>query len=173
MNSTVDDRIEIHQGDITKLDVDAIVNAANDNLGPGGGVCRAIHKAAGPKLAEACAAIGGCPTGEARITPGFDLPARHVIHGVGPVWAGGDKNEDGLLASCYRHCLALAAENDCRTLAFPALSTGIYGFPLVRATNIAVNTVREVLEQAGLPERVIFTVFGPDAEQAYRDVLGR
>ncbi|MCG8360724.1 MAG: O-acetyl-ADP-ribose deacetylase [Kiloniellales bacterium] len=173
MATTVDEQIEIHQGDITKLTIDAIVNAANDRLAPGGGVCGAIHRAAGPALAEACAAVGGCPPGEARITPGFELPARFVIHAVGPVWHGGDQGEDGLLASCYRNSLALAADKGCTSIAFPAISTGIYGFPLTRATNVAVSTVRELLAADTPVERVVFAVFGADSEQAYRDVLGR
>ncbi len=123
------DRIEIVEGDITRLDVDAIVNAANQMLAPGGGVCGAIHRAAGPELAEACARLGGCETGEAKITPGFRLPARYVIHTVGPVWGGGESGEEVLLAACYRNSLALAAEHGLSTIAFPAISTGIFGFP--------------------------------------------
>ena len=133
--------IEIVVADITTLDVDAIVNAANSALAPGGGVCGAIHRAAGPKLAEDCARIGQCPTGEARITGGFRLPARHVIHAVGPVWRGGGEGEDAELAGCYRSSLALAEENGLRSIAFPAISTGIYGFPPDRAARIAVKVV--------------------------------
>ena len=169
--ANVDSRIEIHAGDITKLAVDAIVNAANDRLAPGGGVCGAIHRAAGPELAKACAAIGHCPTGEARLTPGFALPARFVIHAVGPVWQGGGANEDALLASCYGNSLALAVESGARSIAFPAISTGIYGFPLDRATEIAVASVREALAEDASLERVVFCVFGDDAEQAYRGAL--
>jgi O-acetyl-ADP-ribose deacetylase len=139
------DRIEIVEGDITRLDVDAIVNAANTMLAPGGGVCGAIHRAAGPELAEACARLGGCETGEAKITPGFRLPGRNVIHTVGPVWGGGESGEDVLLASCYRNSLALAAEHGLRTIAFPAISTGIFGFPPDRAAHIAVATVLDGL----------------------------
>ncbi len=168
-----DDRIEIHAGDITKLDVGAIVNAANDRLAPGGGVCGAIHRAAGPGLARECAEIGYCPTGEARITGGYDLAASHVIHAVGPVWHGGRQGEAELLASCYRNCLALAKEAGLASIAFPAISTGIYGYPLADATRVAVETVRGWLADDETIERVVFCVFGADAEQAYRDALGR
>ena len=168
-----DDRIEIHAGDITKLDVGAIVNAANDRLAPGGGVCGAIHRAAGPGLARECAEIGYCPTGEARITGGYDLAASHVIHAVGPVWHGGRQGEAELLASCYRNCLALAKEAGLASIAFPAISTGIYGYPLADATRVAVETVRGWLAGDETIERVVFCVFGADAEQAYRDALGR
>ncbi len=168
-----DSKIHIHQVDITQLDVDAIVNAANERLAPGGGVCGAIHRAAGPELARACTALGGCPTGEARITPGFDLMARHVIHAVGPVWHGGARDEDRLLAGCYRHSLALARDNGLASIAFPAISTGIFGYPLERATDIAVDTVRAVLSQDETITRVIFAVFGTEVEAAYRTALGR
>ncbi len=168
-----DDRIEIHAGDITKLDVGAIVNAANDRLAPGGGVCGAIHRAAGPGLARECAEIGYCPTGEARITGGYDLAAAHVIHAVGPVWHGGRQGEAELLAGCYRTCLALAKEAGLNSIAFPAISTGIYGYPLADATRVAVETTRGWLAGDDTIERVVFCVFGADAEQAYRDALGR
>ena len=168
-----DDRIEIHAGDITKLDVGAIVNAANDRLAPGGGVCGAIHRAAGPGLARECAEIGYCPTGEARITGGYDLAAAHVIHAVGPVWHGGRQGEAELLAGCYRTCLALAKEAGLNSIAFPAISTGIYGYPLADATGVAVETARGWLAGDDTIERVVFCVFGADAEQAYRDALGR
>jgi len=128
--------------DITTLDTDAIVNAANESLAPGGGVCGAIHRAAGPELARACAAAAPCPTGEARLTPGFRLPARFVIHAVGPVWHGGGAGEADLLASAYRSTVRLAAEHGLSSLAFPAISTGIYGYPLGQATPIAVSAVR-------------------------------
>jgi O-acetyl-ADP-ribose deacetylase len=131
--------------DITTLDTDAIVNAANEALAPGGGVCGAIHRAAGPELARACAAIGGCPTGEARLTPGFRLPARYVIHAVGPVWRGGGAGEAELLTSAYRSSLRLAEEHDLENIAFPAISTGIYGYPLQEATKVAAATVLEDL----------------------------
>ena len=168
-----DDRIEIHAGDITKLDVGAIVNAANDRLAPGGGVCGAIHRAAGPGLARECAEIGYCPTGEARITGGYDLTAAHVIHAVGPVWHGGRQGEAELLAGCYRTCLTLAKEAGLNSIAFPAISTGIYGYPLADATRVAVETTRGLLAGDDTIERVVFCVFGADAEQAYRDALGR
>jgi len=168
-----DDRIEIHAGDITKLDVGAIVNAANDRLAPGGGVCGAIHRAAGPGLARECAEIGYCPTGEARITGGYDLAAAHVIHAVGPVWHGGRQGEAELLAGCYRTCLALAKEAGLNSIAFPAISTGIYGYPLADATRVAVETTRGWLAGDDTIERVVFCVFGADAEQAYRYALGR
>lgn len=154
--------------DITTLAVDAIVNAANSALAPGGGVCGAIHRAAGPELARACAAIGGCPTGEARITPGFDLPSRYVIHAVGPVWAGGGAREAELLAGAYDAALDLARDHACRTIAFPAISTGIYGYPLGAATTIAVRTVRAFGARAGSIETVHFACFGPAVLEAYR-----
>ncbi|MDH3475345.1 MAG: O-acetyl-ADP-ribose deacetylase [Rhodospirillales bacterium] len=167
-----DPRIEVYAGDITTLEVDAIVNAANDRLAPGGGVCGAIHRAAGPELARECAAIGRCPTGEARITGGYRLAAKHVIHAVGPVWHGGRAGEDDRLAGCYRHSLDLAREEGLSSIAFPAISTGIYGYPLARATGIAVETVGAWL--AAHPDfgRVVFAVFGAEAEQAYRAALG-
>ena len=164
--------LDIFEGDITQLDVDAIVNAANSALAPGGGVCGAIHRAAGPELAKACAALGGCPTGSAKITPGFRLAARHVIHAVGPVWHGGGEGEDDLLASCYRESLRLAGENGLKSIAFPAISTGIYGFPLGRATRIAVATVAEEAPKASI-ERVIFACFGNEAAAAYRSEIAR
>ena len=166
-----DDGLEIFQGDITTLEVDAIVNAANARLTPGGGVCGAIHRAAGPELARACRALGGCPTGEARITPGFDLPARHVIHAVGPVWDGGDFGEDGLLEGAYRASLELAKAEGLASIAFPAISTGIYRFPLERATGIAVAACRAHLKRETSLRRIVFAVFGAEAEAAYRQVL--
>ena len=161
-------RIRIHSGDITQLDTDAIVNAANRRLAPGGGVCGAIHRAAGPELARACEEAAPCPTGDSRLTPGFRLPARYVIHAVGPVWNGGSADEDALLASAYRSALDLARRNMLRSVAFPAISTGVYGFPMERATAIAVRTVCDWL--AGEPEfdEVTFVVFDGDAEEAYR-----
>jgi len=156
------------QVDITTLDVDAIVNAANAELRPGGGVCGAIHRAAGPELAGACAEIGGCPTGEARITPGFNLSAKYVIHAVGPIWQGGDAGEAGLLAGAYRTALALARAHECRSIAFPAISTGIYGYPLEEATRIAVETVRAFGEDAGTIEQVHFACFDPQTLETYR-----
>lgn len=153
--------------DITTLAVDAIVNAANPQLAPGGGVCGAIHRAAGPELARACAAVAPCPTGEARLTPGFGLPARYVIHAVGPVWQRGRAGEPALLASAYRNTLRLARARGLRTVAFPAISTGIYGYPLDQATRIAVRAVREELAGGAPPDEVIFACFGPDALAAY------
>jgi O-acetyl-ADP-ribose deacetylase (regulator of RNase III) len=154
--------------DITALDVDAIVNAANEALAPGGGVCGAIHQAAGPQLAAACAAAGPCPVGQARITPGFRLPARHVIHAVGPVWHGGGAREAELLASAYRAALELARRHGLESVAFPAISTGIYGYPLQEATEVAVRTVRAVSLEGGTLRRVIFACFSPAVLAAYR-----
>jgi len=173
MAAAPDDRIEIHAGDITQLDVEAIVNAANAQLQPGGGVCGAIHRAAGRNLREACAKIGGCKTGDAVATDGYDLKAKYVIHAVGPVWHGGGQNEEALLASCYRTSLKIARQIGARSVAFPAISTGIYGFPLQRASEIAVETVRGFLAEDDSIEKVIFCVFGPEAEAAYRRALGR
>ncbi len=152
--------------DITTLQVDAIVNAANEQLRPGGGVCGAIHRAAGPKLAEACAVIGHCPTGEARVTDGFLLPARYVIHAVGPVWHGGGAGEEALLDGAYRSALAAAAESGLRSIAFPAVSTGIYGFPLLPATRIAVRAAREAMI-----DEVVFACFDERTLAVYKQVL--
>lgn len=168
---TLRERIAVVRGDITALDVDAIVNAANSGLRGGGGVDGAIHRAAGPELLAACRAIGGCPTGEARVTPGFRLKARHVIHAVGPVWQGGRAGEPELLASAYRESLLAAETIGARDVAFPAISTGVYGYPLQPATEIAVNTVCAFLREHALPERVIFCCFSDDAESAYRKAL--
>ena len=165
------DRIEIIQADITTLDIDAIVNAANSSLLGGGGVDGAIHRAAGPRLLEATRKIGGCPTGEARITPGFNLPARWVIHAVGPVWQGGDANEDELLASCYRNSLALAREHDIQTIAFPAISTGVYGFPMARSARIVIGEVAAGLVSNPTITRAIFALRGDDAFRNHRDAL--
>jgi O-acetyl-ADP-ribose deacetylase len=161
-------RLSARLADITTLDVDAIVNAANTMLMPGGGVCGAIHRAAGPELEAACARVGGCPTGDARITPGFRLPARFVIHAVGPVWRGGAAGEPAQLASAYRASLALAKSNGLRSIAFPAISTGIFGYPLDQATRIAVETVRaEMTADAGSIDEVVFACFSADALAAY------
>jgi glutamate-1-semialdehyde 2,1-aminomutase len=167
------ERISVHDGDITTLPVDAIVNAANERLAPGGGVCGAIHRAAGLELARACARIGSCPTGEARITPGFELAAQFVIHAVGPVWQGGNAGEEKLLASCYRASLDLAAENGARSIAFPAISTGIYGFPLEQAARIAIAAVRAGLARHGSIERVVFCCFGEEPTALYRELLAK
>jgi O-acetyl-ADP-ribose deacetylase (regulator of RNase III) len=156
--------------DITTLATDAIVNAANESLAPGGGVCGAIHRAAGPELARACAAIGRCSSGEARITPGFRLPAKFVIHAVGPIWRGGEAEEAELLASAYRSSMTLARENGVRSIAFPAISTGIYGYPLELATPIAVSAVREAAAASGV-EQVIFACFTPEVERVYRSFM--
>jgi O-acetyl-ADP-ribose deacetylase (regulator of RNase III) len=156
--------------DITTLDTDAIVNAANESLAPGGGVCGAIHRAAGPELARACAAIGGCPTGQARITPGFRLPASFVIHAVGPVWRGGNEGEAELLASAYHSSMQLAVENGVRSIAFPAISTGIYGYPLEEATRVAVSAVRDAAATSSV-KRVVFACFTPEVERVYRKFL--
>jgi O-acetyl-ADP-ribose deacetylase (regulator of RNase III) len=164
-------RITVVQGDITRQDVDAIVNAANESLRGGGGVDGAIHRAAGPELLEECIQIGGCPTGEARITRGYRLPARHVIHTVGPVWHGGGQGEAEKLASCYQNALRLAVENGARTVAFPGISTGVYGYPLEDATRIAVTTVRNCLaEMPGIAE-VRFVTFGDRATEVAERVL--
>lgn len=163
--------LDVVEGDITRLDVDAVVNAANEALAPGGGVCGAIHRAAGPRLAEACLSVGGCPTGDARITPGFGLPARRVIHAVGPVWHGGAAGEPALLADCYRASLALAAAEGLRSIAFPAISTGIFGYPLAEATRVAVDSVRAGLADAPSLERVVFCCFDSRTADAYRAAL--
>lgn len=163
--------LESWQGDITTLTVDAIVNAANSSLLGGGGVDGAIHTAAGPQLLAECRAIGGCPTGEARLTAGYRLPARQVIHTVGPIWQGGDHGEDELLAACYRNSLLLARAHGLTSIAFPAISTGAYGFPSGRACRIAVTTVRNVVADPGSIRRVIFVSFSAADAQRYRIVL--
>ena len=166
------ERIEVIEGDITDLAVDAIVNAANSSLVGGDGVDGAIHDAAGPGLLEECRTLGGCPVGEARITAGYDLPAKHVIHTVGPVWHGGTSGEDELLSKCYLRSLALAADRGVRTIAFPAISTGAYGFPTGRAASIAVREVRAFLDRApGRIDKVIFVCFDKSARRAYEVAL--
>jgi O-acetyl-ADP-ribose deacetylase len=165
------DRIALETGDITRLSVDAIVNAANSSLLGGGGVDGAIHRAAGPELLAACRALGGCPTGAARLTPGFRLPARHIIHTVGPIWQGGGAGEEALLAACYRNSLALAARHALRRVALPAISTGVYRFPLDRATTIAVTETRNFLAEDQILEQVIFVCFNAATLDAYRRAL--
>lgn len=159
-------RMVIHQGDITALAVDAIVNAANSALAPGGGVCGAIHRAAGPELAEECATLGGCATGDAKITAGYGLPALHVIHAVGPVWHGGGSGEAEMLAACYRRSLEIMQENALATIAFPAISTGIFGYPPDGAAELAVRTVAETLPDIPGLTQVTFCCF--DAASAER-----
>jgi O-acetyl-ADP-ribose deacetylase (regulator of RNase III) len=166
-----DGRIQIVQGDITKLDVDAIVNAANTTLLGGGGVDGAIHRAAGPELLAECRTLGGCRPGEAKITPGYRLPARFVIHTVGPIWRGGKHDEARTLANCYRNSLQLAVENEIKTLAFPAISCGAYGYPVKEAAQIAFTATREFLTVSDTPQKVIFAVWGEDIYDAYRDAL--
>ena len=164
-------RMTVVQGDITRQQVDAIVNAANERLLGGGGVDGAIHRAAGPELQEECRRIGGCPTGEARITKGYRLPARYVVHTVGPVWHGGDRDEPEKLAACYRSALRLAVENGARTVAFPGISTGVYGYPLEDATRVAMTTVRDCLQGMPAIEEVRFVTFGDEATRTAERVL--
>jgi O-acetyl-ADP-ribose deacetylase (regulator of RNase III) len=167
------ERIKIIEGDITKQEVDAIVNAANTSLLGGGGVDGAIHRAAGPELLEETRKIGGCPTGEARVSKGYRLPAKWVIHTVGPVWAGGHKNEENLLAGCYRNSLKAGAELGIKSIAFPSISTGAYRFPLDRATEIAMTETRKFLEANENPEKVVFVCFGEKVLKTYRGVFER
>jgi len=160
--------IAIVQGDITKLAVDAIVNAANESLLGGGGVDGAIHRAAGPKLLEECRKLGGCPTGQARITRGYRLPAKHVIHTVGPIWRGGVAGEPDLLASCYRSSLELAVKQNVASIAFPSISTGIYGYPIALACRIALRATQAFLERNVLPHQVTFVCFSAHDFDEYR-----
>lgn len=163
-------RMAVVEGDITRQEVDVVVNAANESLLGGGGVDGAIHRAAGPELLEECRALGGCPTGEARMTKGYRLPARHVIHTVGPVWSGA-RDDDPALASCYRNALRLAAAHGLASLAFPAISTGVYRFPFERAARIAVATTAMELERAPDIQRVAFVLFGEDARSRFQAVF--
>lgn len=164
-------RLELVKGDITKQCADAIVNAANTSLLGGGGVDGAIHRAAGPKLLEECQALGGCATGQAKITRGYNLPAKYVIHTPGPIWRGGSSNEEELLESCYASCLELAVENGCKKLAFPSISTGVYRFPLERAAQIAVRTIWEFLKTDRTLERVRIVCFDDVTLAAYSKAL--
>lgn len=165
------ERVEIVEGDITQQRVDAIVNAANETLLGGGGVDGAIHRLAGPELLEECRSLGGCPTGQAKITKAYRLPARWVIHTVGPIWRGGGNREDDLLADCYRNCYRIVESRGIRTLAFPAISTGVYAFPLERATRIALAETREFLRRSTSLERAIFVCFGRKTFQVYLETL--
>lgn len=167
----MNDRIEIVHGDITRLEVDAIVNAANRTLLGGGGVDGAIHRAAGPKLLEECKTLGGCAVGEAKITKGYNLPAKYVIHTVGPVWQGGNKGEDNLHANCYKNSLELAVEHKIKTIAFPAISTGLYSFPIERATKIALNTAKDFLTKDSKIEKVVFVCFSESDFNIYKNLL--
>ena len=166
-------QIEIRQVDITHLDVDAIVNAANNSLSDGAGVCGAIHRAAGPELLAECRGLGGCATGSAKITGAYHLSARHVIHTVGPVWQGGDHNEAELLGSCYRNSIQLAEQQQLSSIAFPAISCGIYGYPLVAAASIAIESTLLALGDCDLLDRVIFACFGDDVEKALQKALAQ
>ena len=167
------ERIEIIEGDITRQEVDAIVNAANTTLLGGGGVDGAIHRAAGPELLEETRTLGGCPTGEARVSKGYRLPAKWVIHTVGPVWAGGHKNEENLLAACYRNSLEAASNLDVKSVAFPSISTGAYRFPLERATEIAMTETKKFLQGNSSIEKVVFVCFGEKVLGIYKQVFQR
>jgi O-acetyl-ADP-ribose deacetylase (regulator of RNase III) len=163
--------IELIRSDITKLETDAIVNAANNSLLGGGGVDGAIHRAAGPELLEECKTLNGCETGKAKITKGYNLPAKFVIHTVGPVWKGGIFNEKELLAGCYRHSLELALKNDCNSIAFPNISTGIYRFPKDLAAEIAIREVKSFQEKHGKPEKILFVCFDEENYHIYQNIL--
>ena len=175
MEDQIRNRIKLIQGDITKFPVDAVVNAANSSLLGGGGVDGAIHRAGGPEILEACRAIvakqGGCPTGEAVITTAGKLPAKFVIHTVGPVWHGGNKNEPDKLANCYRNSLKLAQENNCRSVAFPNISTGVYGYPKPEAAKVAIKETVAFLEKNLLPEEVTFVCFDEENLRLYEELL--
>jgi len=173
MKKERDTKIDIIRGDITKLDVDAIVNAANTTLLGGGGVDGAIHRAAGTELLAECRTLGGCQPGEAKITRGYRLPARFVIHSVGPVWKGGERDEPEILANCYRSSLQLAVKNGLKTIAFPAISCGAYGYPIQEATRIAVEATREFLVENDKIDKVLFVLWSEDIYEAYRQALGK
>ena len=173
MDENVDMKVDIVRGDITKLDVDAIVNAANTTLLGGGGVDGAIHRAAGPELLAECRTLGGCQPGEAKITRGYNLPARSVIHTVGPFWTGGHRGEAEVLANCYRNSLRLALENSVKTIAFPAISCGAYRYPIIEAAKIAVETTREFLTKNDKIDKVIFIVANDEIHAAYERALPR
>ncbi len=164
-------KTEIHKGDITKLNVDAIVNAANTTLLGGGGVDGAIHRAAGKEFLEECKTLNGCKTGEAKITKGYNLPAKYVIHTVGPVWNGGNNNEDELLENCYRNSLKLAVDNGIKSIAFPAISTGVYKFPLERAAKIAIDEVTKFLNDNDEIKKIIFVAFDNTTYDCYDEIL--
>jgi len=170
---TRDDKIDLLRGDITKLDVDAIVNAANTSLLGGGGVDGAIHRAAGPKLLEECRSLGGCQPGQAKITRGYNLPAPFVIHTVGPVWSGGNRGEAEALANCYRNSLRLAAENEIKTIAFPAISCGAYRYPIAEAAQIALRTARDFLSATDQIDKVIFVLVSGEIFSVYKQLLLR
>jgi len=167
------EKIELYQGDITKIEVDAIVNAANKSLLGGGGVDGAIHKAAGPELKEETKTLNGAETGEAKMTKGYKLPAKYVIHTVGPVYNDGTKGEDELLKSCYENSMDIAAKNDMKTMAFPAISTGVYGYPIEEATNIAIDTVKEKLKEHSDIEKVYFVTFSDEDYNVYDNTLNK
>ncbi len=167
----MDERIVVEKGDITKMNVDAIVNAANNSLLGGGGVDGAIHRVAGHELVEYNRRLGGCLTGEAKISPGFGLPAKYIIHTVGPIWKDGNHNEDDLLANCYKNSLEMAVENSVKTIAFPSISTGAYNFPLERAVEIAVREVKNFLSKNDKIEKVIFVGFDDKTFNAYKKIL--
>lgn len=166
-------RIEIVKGDITTQKVDAIVNAANESLLGGGGVDGAIHRAAGPELLVECRSLNGCPTGEAKITKGYKLPAKHVIHTVGPIWRGGDNNEEKLLANCYKNSLRLASENNIKSIAFPSISTGVYGYPIELASRIALTEIKSFIKANKEMDKVVIVCFGEDAFQTYQEGINK